>query len=182
MLYLLTVKPKFMRPRHVAAAAIDRYLLWAWPNLSSKPANRLCCCRLKRHTDGQTLDCFMMLTAYYARVVDRIILYGNLLSELVHTMDANLAAQPIVWNITRSIHQSTHQHTVIHCRKLKQIFPTLWFCYWQCWLDISKSIRLVKIEWWGVGVAICLERGADCLHRVQLMPLLSRNLIISCLI
>ena len=34
-----------------------------------------------------------------------------------------------------------------------------------------KSIRSVKIEWWGVGVVICLERGADCLHVVQLMPL-----------
>ena len=27
-----------------------------------------------------------------------------------------------------------------------------------------------KTEWWGVGVVICLERGAD-LHMVQLMPL-----------
>jgi len=27
-----------------------------------------------------------------------------------------------------------------------------------------------KTEWWGVGVVICLERGAD-LHIAQLMPL-----------
>jgi len=27
-----------------------------------------------------------------------------------------------------------------------------------------------KREWWGVGVVICLERGAD-LHTAQLMPL-----------
>ena len=27
-----------------------------------------------------------------------------------------------------------------------------------------------KIEWWGAGVVICLERGAD-LHMAQLMPL-----------
>ena len=26
-------------------------------------------------------------------------------------------------------------------------------------------------KWWCVGVVICLERGADCLHMVQLMPL-----------
>ena len=31
------------------------------------------------------------------------------------------------------------------------------------------------------SVVICLERGADCLHMVQLMPLPSQNLIISCL-
>jgi len=37
---------------------------------------------------------------------------------------------------------------------------------WHCWLGVRKSIRPVKIEWWGVGVVICLERGADCLHMV----------------
>ena len=40
-----------------------------------------------------------------------------------------------------------------------------------CWLGARKGIRPVKIEWWGVGVVIGLERGADCLHMVQLMPL-----------
>ena len=33
-----------------------------------------------------------------------------------------------------------------------------------------------KTEWWGAGVAICLERGAD-LHMAQLMPL---TLTVSC--
>ena len=41
---------------------------------------------------------------------------------------------------------------------------------WHCWLGVRKSIRPVKIEWWGVGVVICLERGAGCLHMVELMP------------
>ena len=27
---------------------------------------------------------------------------------------------------------------------------------WHCWLGITKSIRSVKIEWWGVDVVICL--------------------------
>ena len=31
-------------------------------------------------------------------------------------------------------------------------------------------------------MVICLERGADCLHIVQLMSLLSQNPVISCLI
>ena len=39
-----------------------------------------------------------------------------------------------------------------------------------------KGIRLVKNEWWGTGVVICLERGAD-LHIAQLMPL---PLTVSC--
>jgi len=33
-----------------------------------------------------------------------------------------------------------------------------------------KGIRSVKTEWWGTGMVICLERGAD-LHMAQLMPL-----------
>jgi len=33
-----------------------------------------------------------------------------------------------------------------------------------------------KTEWWGAGIVICLERGAD-LHMAQLMPL---QLTVSC--
>jgi len=33
-----------------------------------------------------------------------------------------------------------------------------------------KFIQSVKTEWWGAGMVICLERGAD-LHMAQLMPL-----------
>jgi len=39
-----------------------------------------------------------------------------------------------------------------------------------------KGIRPVKLEWWGAGMVICLERDAD-LHMAQLMPL---QLIASC--
>ena len=37
-------------------------------------------------------------------------------------------------------------------------------------------MRPVKTEWWGAGVVICLQRGAD-LHIAQLMPL---PLTVSC--
>ena len=40
-----------------------------------------------------------------------------------------------------------------------------------CWLGVSNSIRPVKIEWWGVGVVICLEWDAYCLRMVQLTSL-----------
>jgi len=49
-----------------------------------------------------------------------------------------------------------------------QLLPSV---LWQCWLGVKKSTRVVKIEWWGVGVVICLQRGAVCLHMVQPMPL-----------
>jgi len=47
---------------------------------------------------------------------------------------------------------------------------------WCCWLGVIKAIRPVKTEWWGAGIVVCLERGAD-LHVVQLMPL---PLTVSC--
>jgi len=34
----------------------------------------------------------------------------------------------------------------------------------------KKGIWPIKNEWWGAGVVICLERGAD-LHMAQQMPL-----------
>jgi len=49
---------------------------------------------------------------------------------------------------------------------------------WRCWLGGRKGIRPVKTEWWGAGMVICLELGAD-LHMAQLIPL---PLTVSCFI
>jgi len=46
----------------------------------------------------------------------------------------------------------------------------------RCWLGGRKGIQPIKTEWWGAGVVICLEQGAD-LHMAQLMPL---SLTVSC--
>jgi len=54
--------------------------------------------------------------------------------------------------------------------------PVIPSVLWQCWLDDRKSIQPVKSEWWGAGVVICLERSANDLHMVQLMPLLPHHL------
>jgi len=34
----------------------------------------------------------------------------------------------------------------------------------------GRASGLIKIEWWGAGISICLGREAD-LHMAQLMPL-----------
>ena len=50
---------------------------------------------------------------------------------------------------------------------------------WHCWLGVRKSIWFVKkFEWWGAGMVICLERGANDLHMVQLMPLRPHHLLL----
>ena len=49
----------------------------------------------------------------------------------------------------------------------RQLLPSV---LWRCWLGGIQGIWPVKNEWWGAGVVICLERGAE-LHMAQLMPL-----------
>jgi len=49
-------------------------------------------------------------------------------------------------------------------------------CFLHCSLDVRKNIWPIKLEWWGVGMIICLKQSADCLS------LSSENPIISCLI
>jgi len=67
-------------------------------------------------------------------------------------------------------------------QKQKQFCCTLYILYFclQCfdavgWATGSAS-GLKKTEWWGAGMVICLQQGAD-LHTAQLMPL---PLIVSC--
>jgi len=47
-------------------------------------------------------------------------------------------------------------------------------CCLQCFDAVGwaagRASGLQKTEWWGAGIVICLERGAD-LHMAQLMPL-----------
>jgi len=43
-------------------------------------------------------------------------------------------------------------------------------CFDPVGLAAGRASGLQKTEWWGAGVVICLERGAD-LHMAQLMPL-----------
>ena len=53
-------------------------------------------------------------------------------------------------------------------------------CCLQCFDAVGwaagRASGLQKTEWWGAGIVICLERGAD-LHMAQLMPL---PLTVSC--
>jgi len=62
-------------------------------------------------------------------------------------------------------HRRGEASKILHCLQ----------CFDSVGLGVRKSIQTVKIE---RCMVVCLERGADCLHMVQLMP----NPVISCLI
>jgi len=34
----------------------------------------------------------------------------------------------------------------------------------------EEHLACIKLEWWGAGMVICVEQGANDLHMVQLMP------------
>ena len=69
----------------------------------------------------------------------------------------------------------------VSCPQLKTVhFSVLVTIFLQCFDAVGwaagRASGLYRTEWWGVGVAICLEQGAD-LHVAQLMPL---PLTVSC--
>jgi len=64
----------------------------------------------------------------------------------------------------------------LHIMQAVPIIVNLPSVLWRCWLGSRKGIQPVKTEWWGAGMVICLEQGAD-LHTSQLMPL---PLTVSC--
>jgi len=55
---------------------------------------------------------------------------------------------------------------MFHCL---QFFDTVG-CFDAVGWAAGRASGLYKTEWWGTGMVICLERGAD-LHMAQLMPL-----------
>jgi len=62
-----------------------------------------------------------------------------------------------------------------YCKLVMNSVPSV---LWHCWLGGKKGIWLVKTESWGTGVVVCLERGANDLHMVQLMPLPPHHLLL----
>jgi len=81
MLDLLAAKPKFtLPPSRAAAATIDRYLLRARVPLQQQTRRPPLLLSIDG-TDGQTLDHFITLTAYYA---DRVIVGDKTLLISLH--------------------------------------------------------------------------------------------------
>jgi len=62
-----------------------------------------------------------------------------------------------------------------YCNLVMNSVPSV---LWHCWFGGKKGIWLVKTESWGTGVVVCLERDANDLHMVQLMPLPPHHLLL----
>jgi len=76
-------------------------------------------------------------------------------------------AFPVIHDPTHSVKMNwNHCHPYCACHRL---------CL-QCFDAVGWAAGIKKTEWWGAGVVMCLERGAD-LYMAQLMPL---PLTVSC--
>jgi len=57
-----------------------------------------------------------------------------------------------------------------------------WRAHLQCFDTVGwvsgEKIRPVKIEWWGAGVVVCLEWGANNLHMIHLTTLPPHHLLL----
>jgi len=45
-------------------------------------------------------------------------------------------------------------------------------------LSLNHMLDIIITGWWGTGMVICVERDANDLHMVQLMPLPPRYLLL----
>ena len=74
-------------------------------------------------------------------------------------------------------------------QELTQLTTALEEKVWLAWLWSFSALKLLvgrqrghlthkKFDWWVAGVVICLERGVNDLHMVQLMPLPLRHLLL----
>ena len=103
-----------------------------------------------------------------------------------HTALSHIMCRPTLGPNIKGQLKSTHIFTAPPVIEITSMGTLLSLCIeinkrsvlWYCWLGVKKSIRPVKIDWWGTGVVICLECGANDLHVVQLMPLPPHNLLL----
>jgi len=75
-----------------------------------------------------------------------------------------------MFSCTRHNTPRHHHHPSITLPSNRHLTQTVIFLHnvadlpsvlWRCWLGSRKGIRPAKTEWWGAGVVICLEQGAN---------------------
>jgi len=94
-----------------------------------------------------------------------------------------LGKTSLKWTVLCRVGCKTTTQSVPACHQLMVFICVtcpvmLWLAsvLWRCWLGGRKGIQPVKTDWWGAGVVVCLEPGAD-LHMAQLVTL---PLTVSC--
>ena len=124
-----------------------------------------------------TMIMMMLFVSYCSKTTSSI---GKLSAvEFVTFFDKFWSTQlsTVVTNTKQSIqNQFWMQEEILLSFLIPSITPS---GLWHCWLGGRKSNWPVKTEWWGAGIVISLERGANDLHMVYLAPLPLHHLCFS---
>ena len=82
------------------------------------------------------------------------------------------------WKKNKNSLTTATKYTTLKTFICTSLLTTLPSAFWRCWLGARKGIQPVETEWCGTGMVVCLERSANDLHMVQLMPLPPRRLLL----
>ena len=156
------------------------------PASSRKPTGLLLRARAGTDRRTDTVPLHRPCCTYYAGSANEtlIIMAGNSNLQYVAILMLTLmACSKKLYHLfnTNSTVSQIKSHTIIcsSSSEFKNLFLIWWVAFSALMLLVGRqegNPACKKTEWWGAGVVICLERGAD-LHMVQLMPL---PLTVSC--
>jgi len=145
---------------------------------------------LKVRTLRQTLECCCCLSVASYRLVTFIFIWlwyvvvgGSSLVVVcnghwqVPGMTCTQLCHDVTWRHEHVTRRDMRLTLAVSSHSMFTLVVIHWLpsVLWRCWLGGRKRIQPVKTEWWGAGVVICLERGANDLHMIQLMPLPPRS-------
>ena len=114
-------------------------------------------------------------TTLHYHTEDLVVQWGATWSWYVKVCQAvAMATCPLLPECRKGCNQKELHHILSHVFGDSEVPSVLWCC----WLGGRKGIQPVKTAWWVSGMDICLERGANDLHMVQLMPLPPYHLLL----
>jgi len=124
----------------------------------------LCVC-LHNHISGTTDLIFTKFFVHVTYVCGLGLLWRRSLPCWTSYFEGSFTSWLLYWpRLTVSTKEQSGVFLVVLLKKsLMQLLQHVHSVLWHWWLGIRKNIQPVTIEWWGVGVVICLERGADCI-------------------
>ena len=116
----------------------------------------------------------VILVEYYSAIVAALINIWHAYASVTYlfvltkkTISGEICQKQLGCHRVNSIQRRQISKVKLFYVHVSYFLPSVLWC---CRLGGRKGILLVRTEWWGAGIVICLEWGAD-MHMAQLMPL-----------
>ena len=151
---------------------IDCFSNWSNP-VVKRAVSQMCC----NTSTGKTLDILSTANNLTADGHSKHFIYitQNVTVQGGPKQTRPTSLLPQAWITSANFSAQTFRASL---RMLNNTNYFLLSVLWRRWLDSRKGTRPVKTDWWGTGMVICLQRSANDLHMVQLMPLPPHHLLL----